>query len=96
MTAARYLVARHASWTLPGTPPSFVRPADGGARWTNAPADAAKLTADEAATLRDAFADYSAHHGRGEAFAVVAEIDTQNGPAHRELTPAELEAERDA
>lgn len=90
MTGPRYLVARFASWTRPNDPPTFARPFDTGERWTDDPGDAVKLTAAAAERLRDDLADHSAHTGRGYAFAVVEEIDTNTGPAHRELTPPEL------
>jgi len=96
MTEPRYLVARSPDWTTTDTPPLFFRRDT--AReyqhrtvpWSENVNDADRFALDEAARLRDDLADYFASKGRGDAVAVIEEIATTSGPAHRELTLAEL------
>lgn len=90
MTAPSYIIARSAT---PTSAPSYYTSA-AHYRWTTNERAADRLTLADAAQLRDDLTDHDAMRGTGYAFAVVAQIDTPRGPAHRELTPAELGALR--
>lgn len=86
-TPPTYIVARYAS---PSSAPMFYT-AETLFPWTTHEQHADRFDRAEARQLRDDLADHDAVRGIGGAFAVLEEIDTPSGPAHRELTPQELD-----